>query len=936
MSDSNTLTDPVMIRAIAKRLADPSAVLTAAEEVRFGSFLGAATASGTDTTGFPAATGGDVDGWNSLTRTNWFNGRFLTAEALRRQDAYFDYRARLDSQALMPGVAYGLGLSAPGINHTPYITEPGRLDGAQRQGGVPTSTQIMLLPGLAFDMIGRPILVPSNFTFTLDQLIALRKSQPRRVVGGGTEFAPCICLAPDPEGPTGGSQAPRPGPYLLVIEVAEKATGDAKVYGSVCGGNQPVTCQSDAWTAGFGLSLIRFPVDVPESEPLRSPWDLRGILSSYFFDVFEHSLITRWDPVFAVDDSFCSGAGPGRRDTGAVALAMIYLGTDATALWIDSWLPRRSIVTTPGEDWHRTRFGAPSRAASWARIHQFQCMLAESLAVEPLVASAQTQPPPLNLLSRGFRHIPPIGFLPIDPALAAQMVGRAQPSTGNAGLDKVLAAGGAQAGIVSGYVVAARQQAESYFQGTNVLTYATVALHDDDIFEDLSNTFEKDPVQLDKPPELDQALGTLVNRLHDSGKPASWLLDLEVAFLETGIDDLVNRRVEIVKLVVPLQGLVRKHPILGVVAQDAQNQAPSWGATVAPTAEARGAVGLAQQLGLQMLPRHFVVYVKQRMVLLEAVFIALELLKYTLDSAARGASSMNSTTNYASTQQTRAAYLAQPQQQQLVASAALQHPSVQAILTRALPLLTPDLALASRTATFEAQVDAQDLALASTVADPVARRQAAVDRVADSYAAVYPGFQVVQLLAAALPAAQTETMVRSLGLSAGAADVLAMAPSTTAEDASLKDGTPVFATADSSLLYAQMRAATAEKSATSLVQKAPAGVTIGDVLSKSPAEATVLLGGAANYKAFLAAYAGGVTKSAEAVKGVTAAAPAGLAGRLQSALADSGGDVVKAVQTVRVAAGHDAATVAYLNHAATIVAVLGPAHATAAIRTLLS
>src|SRR4051794_26848604 len=104
--------DAAVIRAIAKRLQDPAAKLTLTEETGFAGFIGAWTVAGTDTAGFPTAIGGDVNGWNSLCRTNWFNGRFLTAEALRRQDTYFDHRSRLDAHLMMPGVCYGLGLDA--------------------------------------------------------------------------------------------------------------------------------------------------------------------------------------------------------------------------------------------------------------------------------------------------------------------------------------------------------------------------------------------------------------------------------------------------------------------------------------------------------------------------------------------------------------------------------------------------------------------------------------------------------------------------------------------------------------------------------------------------------------------------------------------------------------------------------------------------------
>ena len=47
-----------------------------------------------------------------------------------------------------------------------------------------------------------------------------------RVVGGGREFTPCVCLAPDPGGPSGGSAALPSGPYLLEIEAGELPVGE--------------------------------------------------------------------------------------------------------------------------------------------------------------------------------------------------------------------------------------------------------------------------------------------------------------------------------------------------------------------------------------------------------------------------------------------------------------------------------------------------------------------------------------------------------------------------------------------------------------------------------------------------------------------------------------------------------------------------------------
>ena len=955
MSGNTTfLRDTALMRAIAKRLSDPNARLTLAEETGFGRFAGARGLAGTDPSGFPSAPGGDVNGWNSLCRTNWFNGRFLTAEALRRQDTYFDYRSRLNAHTSMPGIAHGLGLKATGANTSTYDSGSPNLT-----GGFSATQNIVLHPGLAFDMIGRPILVPADFSFTLAQLISLQRAKPRRVVGGGTVFAPCVCLAPDPEGPQGGSPAVRPGPYLLIIEAAEHASGEAKVYGAVCSDNQPITCEADAWCAGFGLSLVRFPVEVPFSDSVRSHWDLRGILSAYYYDVFEHSLIKRWDSTFAKDDGFCIGTGPGRNDAGAIALAMVYLGTDGSALFLDSWIPRRTIVDSPGEDWHRTRFGAPPRAASWARIYQFQCMLAESLTKEPIrytpptAASTHGDLRNFNLLRRGFRHIPPIGYLPIDPAIAKQQTTPPRADVGSAGLDALINAGAAAFGLVSGFAMAAEVQALTYFRDTNVLAYGVVALHDDDILEDLSNVFDKDPIQLDFPPgpaALTERFKA-VQGASSSNPGAGLLADLAFLFMSDSLAHLVNRRVEVVKLVVPLQGLTRSHPILGVVEEDAADQASSWGAPVAGGSllGAFAAAGLRQPgLAADMLPRQFVVYVKQRMVLLDVIFVVIEMFQLILKVASglkqsanqasgstgtanapgggAGAAPAGSTgANFVPTATMRQQFNLMPAQQRSLTQSALAHPSVRVVLAQALPLAAPDLAVASRAQMFQTQVNAQDAALEATVPDRTMRRQQAIDRVSDSYAAVYPGYQFVQMVAATQPADQTEAIVGLAGTSA--ATVLGGTQSGTVADAALKDGVPIFASPDAAGVFFQVNAANAEKPAQSLVPGVRADLTVGEVLSKSPAEAAALLGGAKNLETFSAAIARQTKSGADAVTGIAMAIPAGAVDKLNAALTRGGGDLTKALDAVRADTASDAATRTYFERAALVARALGPSKA---------
>lgn len=812
-----------------------------------------------DDDGFPTGPAGDVRGNNNLRRTNWFNGRYLTAEALSRQDVYFDTRHRLGAHALMPGIAWGLGLAGDGLNTTPVSSE-------WRGGGFPADRPLTLRRGLAFDHLGRPILVAAPFSFTVEQLLGTYRKTPQRVVGGGVDFMPCVCLASDPAGPTGGSAALPAGPYLLVIQPGESEEGGAKVMGEICGGAASAACRADTWRGGFGLSLVRFPVELPQRQDLQSAWDLRGTLSAYFFDVFEHALWKRWDPDFATDGPFCADTGPGRHDAGAIALAMLYLGEDGTVLFLDQWIPRRGICDTPAEDWHRTRFGAPPRAAAWARIHQFQCMLAESLAQRPSDSDGT------DLFTRGFRHIPPIGFLPIRPHPVDGDFHSGIPA-----LDTLLAVtkqGGRW--LVSPLVQNAIEQAERYFARTSVITYSVVALHDDDLLEDLGHVFDKDPIQIARylaPDPLPSdatggtaAAGALTHRTNfykvglDTRATATtysgFIAVLARIFERMGLDDLVNRRTEIVKLVVPLQGLTRRHPLLGALAEDALDQTRAWGIDPLLTAgnalgqlgslnpQAEALAGLVSKLGLDMLPRHFVAYVKQRLVLLDALLYVLEVLQFLLaffTEIRRIAGGLQH--KAITTRELRAQYLTQPAEKRALAEALLAQPDVQAAFVQAADQSGSGIAVTTRNQAFIAQVDRADAALAATVTDPAERRRLAVDQVADAYAAEYPDYQLVQTLAAVQQPQQTLAVVNKLAV--GRVTELTR----TVADELAGSGPTVFQDDDARPIYADLRASLDQRKVADYVSGADAGLTVKDILAQSPAEAEQRLG-ADNYAAF--------------------------------------------------------------------------------------
>jgi hypothetical protein len=843
---------PQAFMAFAK--AASGQVLDSAEYQLLAEVVGQLGVAGAES-GFPGGPTGDAQGWNQMRRTNWFNGRHLTAEALKRQDVYFDLRDRLGAQAQMPGVAWGLGLRGARVNRTPLFWDGDDREQLFRRDAHPADAELELSRGLAFDHVGRPILVSQAFRFTLEQLIGTYRKTPQRVVETGTQFVPCVCLAPDPAGPTGGSALLPSGPYLLIIQAAERPQGGAKVMGVPCGSTSGETCAADFWQGGFGLSLARLPVNLAQAGDPRSVWDLRGTLSAWYFDVFEHPLWSRWDHPFATDAGFCQPSGPGRHDAGAVALAMLYLAEDGSALFIDQWIPRRTICATPAEDWHRTRFGAPPRAAAWARIHQFQCMLSESLALEPLTAGDDHRPKLVGLHRRGFRHIPPIGFLPIPP----------QPRDDDGKeLDE-------RDYLVSASVERAEKAAKAYFQGTNVVTYTVVAYHDDDILEDLANVFDKDPVQLTEPPWSLQAIGAALAKAWvpraegahhrpaagiTAKKELDWqaLAHLVVDIIRVfGTEELVNRRTEIVKIVVPLEGLSRRHPVLGLVAEDTAGHTEHWGVLNKAEAQAKLAqwsTKLGDQtlgpppFGLEVLPRQSAVYVKQRLVVHKVLFQVLDVIELALKRTAwtegywqrQAAQPAAEVADFQEFQKMR------PFREDLSAGVAVMTP----VYTSLVGSLDSTLGVPAYNRLVVDRFEALDLELAGAYPDPAERREVALERAIAGVSADTEDFRVLGVFAGALGPEATLGLVRAVADSGAA-------PSRPV-GAAIAGEAPVTATDPATLtLVREASRNLAARPVRELVPDANVDMRTKDVLALSEGEAREVLG-EAGYAAFVTAY----------------------------------------------------------------------------------
>ena len=305
-----------------------------------------------------------------------------------------------------------------------------------------------------------------------------------------------------------------------------------------------------------------------------------------------------------------------------------------------------------------------------------------------------------------------------------------------------------------------------------MVVYGVVALHDDDILEDLHNVIDKDPLQLEKAaapeepsPEIMNPQMRNVNSRRQNG-PIMFLRSFGSLLRSKGLDldALVNRRTEVVKLIVPLQGLSRNHPLLGVIAEDAAPQAAAWGLSGSAGQSAASLAGVGQQGEVDQAPRLFVVYVKQRMVLLDLLFQLLEVLE-SLVRLVSDRASLGEVNNF-SRQNCNDALETISSSNQVFIRSFMSKPLVQDLLLPILTAAAPSLQKVKIAKLVEeVNLQSQQFQTSSTNSqdNPQNVLATALDALeADSSAADQLGFQILQFLNAIQEPKVTMNMLKRL------------------------------------------------------------------------------------------------------------------------------------------------------------------------------
>lgn len=299
---------------------------------------------------------------------NFFNGRLLTAQDLRReQDARHIGDWRL-GQAIGAGVAYGLEVRKH-ANST--VQEP----------------LVTVEAGLAVNREGQPLHLGSQISIAL-----VRKAVPGAARDG--DFGPCDTLST-------GTYVAGPGVYLLTIAPASTKEGKALTSGFDQYGGK---CNTDAIVEtvqfrliGIKASGLTVPAHDPHEESL-----YRSELAGLCFGAGDpaHSKLLGTaisDPVTKLAATALSNCD--------VPLALFYWTLNAGLRFIDQWAVRRTVIPRNADEVWVPLLAPRLRLDSEAFLRQFQAHLAELLkepGIDPATLTADA----------ALVWLPPVGVLP--------------------------------------------------------------------------------------------------------------------------------------------------------------------------------------------------------------------------------------------------------------------------------------------------------------------------------------------------------------------------------------------------------------------------------------------------------------------------------------------------------------------------------------------
>lgn len=358
-----------------------------------------------------------------LAKLNFFDGRYLRADDLTREQRYHEVRGELLALAGGAGPVFGLGVPLP----------------AQTGGPLGVTR------GLGYTERGETVLLAGPVSFDLPALIAATQTlaQAETTATGGAGFGDCA-LAEAPAAETTSATMPV---YLITIAPVPAFCGREDVYGQLC---EAACVQGSAANLVISGSILRArPVNLV-LPPVAGSTDLhlRSRLATAWF---RRETATRGGLIpdgGTARSGWCATADIGTAQEIPLALALLRNGA-----WValDQWAVRRERMTPAPLGFWQGRLGMRRHEVFLAEVLQFQCQLSDILAGIIPAPPAATPPNCADLIAqldltdeqraalekllegissgsgpapgttgwlfeKGIVELPPAGFLPVDPS----------------------------------------------------------------------------------------------------------------------------------------------------------------------------------------------------------------------------------------------------------------------------------------------------------------------------------------------------------------------------------------------------------------------------------------------------------------------------------------------------------------------------------------
>ena len=287
-----------------------------------------------------------------LTRLNYYDGKFLRADALRAEQEYLRRLAQLGAGAGGSGVVSGFDVTLAGDT-------------------------LQLGAGLAFDGAGRALYLPGAVTSGLQKLIDATRDalagSPRRLIQSGS-FQRC-------EASDGGDGWTVLGPqyYLITIAHAEAACGEEDVFGTLCDDGCASATDRAYLVEGVVLRARPWAPSTPFATSkvvALSTLHTRSLLASAAFADEAKVIPSRISRAGLLSGVWCSGAAAQSGDE--VALAVV--GRLASGSFVDEWTVRRERIDVPPRRYWAWTMAMRPWEVFLAQVLQFQCQLPSALA----------------------------------------------------------------------------------------------------------------------------------------------------------------------------------------------------------------------------------------------------------------------------------------------------------------------------------------------------------------------------------------------------------------------------------------------------------------------------------------------------------------------------------------------------------------------------